>query len=40
MMTHASLIARIFVFASIAAIWVLSGVLAATPITGPGGCCL
>jgi len=37
-MTTASLIARIFVFASIAAVWVLSGLLA-LPMPGPGGCC-
>ena len=38
-MTRASLIARIFVFASIAAVWVFSGVLATLPTSGPGGCC-
>jgi hypothetical protein len=39
-MTAPSLIARIFVFASVAAVWVLSGVLATLPTSGPGGCCL
>jgi len=38
MMTLASLIARMFVFASVAAVLVLSG-LAAIPMPGPGGCC-